>query len=51
MRGLRWLGQLLGPGGLVLWFSGWAYGLFMRRRVVEQAPPEPVETSEITLPA
>ena len=43
MRGLRWLGQLLGPGGLILLFAGWLHGLFMRRTIVEQAPAPPVE--------
>ena len=50
LRGLRWLGQLLGPGGLILLFSGWTHGLFMRRTIVEQAPPVPVETSQVTVP-
>ena len=50
MRGVRWLGQLLGPGGLVLFFCGCTQGLFMRRTVVEQAPPAPLETSRVTVP-
>jgi hypothetical protein len=55
MRGLRWLGHLLGPGGLVLFFTGCALGLFMRPPPVEQAllveePPEPVETTQVLAP-
>ncbi|MDX6486959.1 MAG: hypothetical protein QOF43_2112 [Gaiellaceae bacterium] len=50
MHGLRWLGQLLGPGGLVLLFTGVANGLFMRRTIVEQAPAVPVETAQVTTP-
>src|SRR5438105_9736424 len=49
-RGLRWLGQLLGPGGLVLLFTGVTNGLFMRRTIVEQAPPAPLESSHVTVP-
>jgi hypothetical protein len=47
---MRWLGHLLGPGGLALLFTGVANGLFMRRTFVEQAPPAPVETTQVTVP-
>jgi hypothetical protein len=50
MRGLRWLGHFEGPGGLVLLFTGATQGLFMRRTIVEQAPPEPVATTQVTTP-
>jgi hypothetical protein len=50
VRGLRWLGQLLGPGGLILLFTGVANGLFMRRTIVEQAAPAPLESSQVTVP-
>jgi hypothetical protein len=43
MRGLRWLGQLLGPGGLILLFAGWLHGLFMSRKVVAEAPTSLLE--------
>ena len=49
-RGLRWLGQLLGPGALILLLVGVTNGLFMRRTVVEQAPPAPLETTQVTVP-
>jgi hypothetical protein len=49
-RGMRWLGHLLGPGGLALLFTGVANGLFMRRTFVEQAAPVPVETTQVTVP-
>ncbi len=50
MKALRWLGQLLGPGGLILLFVGATQGLFMRRTIVEQAPPAPVTTQQVTTP-
>ena len=49
-RGLRWLGLLLGPGGLILLFTGYTQGLFMRRTIVEQAPAEPVASTQVTTP-
>src|SRR5262245_19712935 len=49
-QGMRWLGHLLGPGGLILAFVGVAVGLMVRRTVVEQAPPEPFETTRVTVP-
>jgi hypothetical protein len=50
VRGLRWLGQLVGAGGMILLFTGVASGLFMRRTIVEQAPPAPLETAQVTVP-
>lgn len=50
MRGVRWLGQLLGPGGLILLFTGATQGLFMRRTIIQQAPPVPVEEPRVTVP-
>jgi hypothetical protein len=50
MRGIRWLGHLLGPGGLILLFTGVSQGVFMRRTIVEEAPPEPVATSRVVAP-
>jgi hypothetical protein len=50
MQGVRWIGHLLGPGGLILLFTGVTSGLFMRRTFVEQAPPTPVETTQVTVP-
>jgi hypothetical protein len=49
-RGLRWLALLLGPGGLILLFTGYTQGLFMRRTIVEQAPAEPVASTQVTTP-
>jgi hypothetical protein len=49
-HGMRWLGQLLGPGGLSLFFAGVANGLFMRRTFVEQAAPVPLERTQVTVP-
>ncbi len=50
MRGVRWLGHLLGPGGLILYFAGHTQGLFMRRTIVEAAPPVPAEETRVTVP-
>jgi hypothetical protein len=49
-KGLRWLGQLLGPGILIALFVGATQGLFMRRTFVETAPPVPVQESRVTVP-
>jgi hypothetical protein len=49
-QGMRWLGHLLGPGGLSLFFAGVANGLFMRRTFVEQAPAAPVERTQVSVP-
>jgi hypothetical protein len=49
-RGLRWLGHFLGPGGLILLFVGATQGLFMRRTIVEQAPPAPLASQQVTTP-
>jgi hypothetical protein len=35
MKALRWLGHFYGPGGLLLFFAGYANGLFARRTVVQ----------------
>jgi hypothetical protein len=36
MKTLRWIGHFFGPGGLILYFSGYAHGLFSRRTVVQE---------------
>jgi hypothetical protein len=35
MQALRWIGHFYGPGGLILFFAGYAHGLFSRRTVVQ----------------
>jgi hypothetical protein len=35
MQALRWVGHFYGPGGLILYFAGYAHGLFSRRTVVQ----------------
>ena len=35
MKALRWIGHFYGPGGLILFCAGYAYGLFARRTVVQ----------------
>jgi hypothetical protein len=41
MKALRWLGHFYGPGGLILYFAGYAHGLFSRRTVVQDAEVTP----------
>jgi hypothetical protein len=41
MKTLRWVGHFLGPGGLILYFSGYAHGLFSRPAVVQDTVAEP----------
>lgn len=42
MRGVRWLGHLIGPGALILFLVGATLGLLSRRRTaVEPIPMEP----------
>jgi hypothetical protein len=46
MKAVRWLGHFYGVGGLILYFSGYAHGLFARRTVIQETPlpPEPTAT-------
>lgn len=49
MTALLWVGYFYGTGGLALYFSGMANGLFARRRVIEDMPviqETPVERTE-----
>jgi hypothetical protein len=51
MKALRWLGQVYGPGGLLLYLAGCAHGLLSRRTVVEDAEveePEPQAHQTVT---
>jgi len=51
MHGLRWLGHLVGPGGLILLLTGVVNGLFfVRRSTVEQAAPAPLEAAPLIVP-
>jgi hypothetical protein len=46
---LLWIGYFYGTGGLIMYLTGMAHGLFARRRVVEEMPvieETPVERSE-----
>jgi hypothetical protein len=40
MRTLRWIGHFYGPGGLILYFSGYGHGLLSRRTVVQDTAAE-----------
>jgi hypothetical protein len=35
MQALRWIGHFYGPGALIIYFAGYALGLFSRRTVVQ----------------
>jgi hypothetical protein len=52
MKAVRWLGHFYGVGGLILYFSGYAHGLFSRRTVIQETPmaPEPVSTQRTVTP-
>jgi hypothetical protein len=52
MTALLWVGMFYGAGGLALYLSGVAHGLFSRRTVVEEMPvieETPVERTERTV--
>jgi hypothetical protein len=50
MKALRWIGHFYGPGGLILFFAGYAYGLFARRTVVQdtEVAAEPQRQRTVT---
>jgi hypothetical protein len=50
MQALRWLGHFYGPGGLLIYFAGYAHGLFSRRTVVQdtQVVAEPQTQRTVT---
>jgi hypothetical protein len=53
MKALRWIGHFYGPGGLILYFSGYAHGLFSRRTVVQDttvAEPAPATRTRTVAP-
>ena len=52
MKTLRWVGHFYGPGGLILYFAGYAHGLFARRTVVQEtaAEPPPAPTTRTVTP-
>ena len=52
MEALLWIGYFYGTGGLTMYFTGMANGLFARRTVVEEMPvieETPVERTERTV--
>jgi hypothetical protein len=49
MKALRWVGHFYAPGGFLLYFAGYAHGLFARRTVVQDTTaPEPATTQQRT---
>jgi hypothetical protein len=49
---LRWVGHFYGAGGLILYFAGYAHGLFTRRTLIQEVPvaPEPTATTRTVVP-
>ena len=50
MQALRWIGHVYGPGGLTLYFAGYALGLFSRRTVVQDAQVSEPQTHRTVSP-
>jgi hypothetical protein len=52
MKTLRWIGHFFGPGGLILYFSGYGHGLLSRRTVVQDTVTEqpPAATTRTVAP-
>lgn len=48
MKTLRWIGHFYGPGGLILYFSGYGHGLLSRRTVVQDTVTEPAAPAATT---
>lgn len=49
MKTLRWIGHFYGPGGLILYFAGYAHGLFSRRTVVQDTTVAEPTTTQRTV--
>ena len=49
MKALRWVGHFYGPGGLILYFAGYAHGLFSRRTVVQDTTAAEPTTTQRTV--
>jgi hypothetical protein len=51
-QALRWLGHFYGVGGLILYFAGYAHGLFTPRTLIQDVPvvPEPTATTRTVVP-
>jgi hypothetical protein len=50
MQALRWIGHFYGPGGLILYFAGYALGLFSRRTVVQDTEVAEPQTQRTVSP-
>jgi hypothetical protein len=49
MQALRWIGHFYGPGALILYFAGYAHGLFSRRTVVQDTTVDEPSTTQRTV--
>jgi hypothetical protein len=50
MKALRWIGHFYGPGGLILYFAGYALGLFSSRTVVQDTQVAEPQTQRTVSP-
>jgi hypothetical protein len=51
MKALRWIGHFYGPGGLILYFAGYAHALFSRRTVVQDTTVAEPQTQRTVAPS
>jgi hypothetical protein len=50
MKALRWVGHFYGPGALILYFAGYAHGLFSPRTVVQDTDVAEPQTQRTVTP-
>jgi hypothetical protein len=50
MQALRWIGHFYGPGALIIYFAGYALGLFSRRTVVQDTQISEPQTQRTVSP-
>jgi len=50
MQALRWIGHFYGPGALIIYFAGYALGLFSRRTVVQDTQVGEPQTQRTVSP-
>ena len=50
MQALRWIGYFYGPGALIIYFAGYALGIFSRRTVVQDTQVSESQTQGTVSP-
>jgi len=50
MQALRWIGHFYGPGALIIYFAGYALGIFSRRTVVQDTQVSESQTQGTVSP-